>query len=60
MEHGLFLIYSVMKNLFKVIKNIILKRPMEEEMIVIELKLVDIVALLCIIALFVRLLFWVF
>ncbi len=49
-----------MRNLFRVIKNIILKRPMEEEMIVIELKFVDVVALLALVCLFVRIVFWIF
>ncbi len=49
-----------MRNLFRLLKRIILRKPIEEEVIVIELKLVDVIALLAIIALLVRILFWIF
>lgn len=49
-----------MKNLLRVLKSIILRKPIREEVIVIELELVDVIALLAILALIVRLLMWVF
>lgn len=49
-----------MRNLFRVLKSLILRKPIEDEVIVIELKLVDLVAILAIVALFVRFLFWIF